>query len=214
MRLLTLALLISFFAAAQDTIKYRGQSINVIDANGKKTGLWKIFDDKKDVIISFQMDKGELVSNIDYYKSGKIVLTQKKDGLIFYDGSKRIYATRNKSAILLDDGNVIDKSFSDLYWSMSEISPMFYGGHQALTNYIVKNLDPDRIGDRYGRVIIRILLDVDGKVESAELESSDNPNLNYEVRRVLKSLPRFQPGMQTGQFVRVVYSAAINFSAG
>ena len=207
-------LIFASLANAQDTIKYQGQSINAIDHNQIKSGLWKLFDQENGIMISGQMSDDKYVSSIDYYKHGKLVVSQKDTDFIFYDQGKRIYATRQKNEFIKDDGTKLDRSFRDLFFSMSELRPMFYGGKNAFTQYIVQNIDYDRIKNHFGKVVVDVVLDNDGYVDTAEIAESDDPYLNIEAIRLVKAMPRWQPGFQAGHFVRVKYRVPLNFRRG
>ena len=47
--ILTLLTLSSF---AQNVIEYKGEQINQLDENGNQTGVWKLYDEEKNIIIN------------------------------------------------------------------------------------------------------------------------------------------------------------------
>jgi len=62
-----------------------------------------------------------------------------------------------------------------------------------------------------GRVIIRFIIDSTGEVSNVNVSKSVHPALDSESVRVVKMLPRWQPGEQAGKKVSVFYSLPISF---
>ncbi|RUT79046.1 energy transducer TonB [Ancylomarina longa] len=62
-----------------------------------------------------------------------------------------------------------------------------------------------------GRVFVRFVVGKDGGVYNIELVRGVDPSLDKEALRVIKNLPKFQPGKQRGKPVKVSYTAVINF---
>lgn len=62
-----------------------------------------------------------------------------------------------------------------------------------------------------GRVFVRFIVGKKGEVYNVEVLRGADPSLDKEAIRVIKKLPRFQPGKQRGKPVKVSYTAVINF---
>ena len=63
-----------------------------------------------------------------------------------------------------------------------------------------------------GRVIVQFVVAKDGKIENVEVvRTGGDPSLDREAVRVIKSMPRWQPGKQRGKLVRVKYTVPVNF---
>ncbi|MDQ2180480.1 energy transducer TonB [Marinifilum sp. D714] len=62
-----------------------------------------------------------------------------------------------------------------------------------------------------GKVYVRFVVTKIGDISNIEITRSVDPILDNEVIRVLKSLPKFKPGMQRLKPVPVYYSAFVNF---
>jgi protein TonB len=62
-----------------------------------------------------------------------------------------------------------------------------------------------------GRVFVSFVVDKDGSVTHVELLRGIDPSLDREALRVIKNLPKFEPGRQRGKPVKVSYSSVINF---
>lgn len=93
--------------------------------------------------------------------------------------------------------------------------PEFPGGQQALFRFLNENVRYPAIAKEnriQGRVICRFVVEKDGSITNVEVVSSGgHPSLDKEAVRVLKSMPKWSPGMQDGKAVRVQYTTSVNF---
>ncbi|WP_372751825.1 energy transducer TonB [Labilibaculum sp.] len=62
-----------------------------------------------------------------------------------------------------------------------------------------------------GRVFVSFVVDKDGSVTKVQLLRGIDASLDQEAMRVIKNLPKFEPGRQRGKPVRVSYTSVINF---
>jgi len=62
-----------------------------------------------------------------------------------------------------------------------------------------------------GRVFVRFVVGKDGGIYNVALVRGVDPSLDKEAIRVIKSLPKFEPGKQRGKAVKVSYTAVIKF---
>jgi len=96
-----------------------------------------------------------------------------------------------------------------------ETMPQFPGGESALLSFIQKNLTKLPITQCYngipGKVICRFVVEKDGSVSNITVIRSLDPACDKEAVRVLKLLPKFTPGKQNGQAVRVYYTLPVIF---
>ena len=96
-----------------------------------------------------------------------------------------------------------------------EEMPMFEGGDIALLKYIRENTkypENEKANKISGRVIVRFVVEADGKADQATVLRGVSPALNDEAVRVVNSLPPFNPGKQGGKPVPVYYMVPINFT--
>ena len=63
-----------------------------------------------------------------------------------------------------------------------------------------------------GKVYVRFVVERDVAVGEVEVLRSVHPLLDEEAVRVVKTFPRFSPGLQRGKPVRVSFSLPMNFS--
>lgn len=198
-----LFLLISISLSAQSTISYKGETINSLDENGNKTGIWKVYGEPDNVLITIDYGSGDKVS---YHKDSKLVAVySEKDQLEIYKDSKTIKAKYfyrpNHSQTLVDEnGNELDPETLKYYYDAAQAYPMFYGGKNALNAFIAANFKAN--GEK-GTIEVKFTVDKNGYTKNMEVVKSDNPKLDEEAKRVVGSLPRWQPGFQRGMFVNV-----------
>ena len=96
-----------------------------------------------------------------------------------------------------------------------EQMPIFPGGDAELLKFIGENTNyPDsaKVKGIQGRVIVRFIVNTEGKAEGATILKGVDPYLDAEALRVVSVLPAFNPGRQGGQPVNVWYMVPITFT--
>ena len=108
-----------------------------------------------------------------------------------------------------------DPSISpDSIYYITEVSPEFPGGSQALQDYLKENVNYPaqcREAKIQGRVLINFLVEKDGSIKNASVLKSAHPLLDAEALRVISEMPNWKPGMEHGTPVRVLYTVPVNF---
>ena len=87
-----------------------------------------------------------------------------------------------------------------------EQMPSFPGGTQKLKEFIEENLRyPKELEEScvQGRVIVRFIVERNGKLSNVKVVKSVHPALDKEAIRIVKLMPRWIPGRQNGITVRV-----------
>ena len=95
-----------------------------------------------------------------------------------------------------------------------EEMPSFPGGNGALMSYLSSNVKYPVVAQEngvQGRVIISFVVERDGSISDVKVARSVDPSLDREAQRVVKSMPRWTPGKQNGQTVRVKYTVPVVF---
>ena len=95
-----------------------------------------------------------------------------------------------------------------------ETMPTFPGGDPALFKYIMDNLAYPKIAAEkgiQGRVALKFVIKADGTIENIQVVKSLDPACDEEAVRVIKSMPKWNPGKQNGKAVSVEYSLPIVF---
>ena len=63
----------------------------------------------------------------------------------------------------------------------------------------------------YGRVIISVIVEKDGILSKIEVLKGVDEDLDKEALRIIKGMPKWEPGMQNGKAVRVKYIIPVSF---
>ena len=95
-----------------------------------------------------------------------------------------------------------------------EEMPQFPGGQAALLEYLSKNIKYPVVAEEngvQGRVIVTFVVERDGSITDVKVVKSVDPSLDKEATRVVKSMPKWQPGKQNGSAVRVKYTVPVTF---
>ncbi|MDR0977181.1 MAG: TonB family protein [Prevotellaceae bacterium] len=95
-----------------------------------------------------------------------------------------------------------------------ETMPQFPGGPAALMKFLSSNIQYPTIAQENGvsgRVTVSFVVNRDGSVVDAVVAKSVDPYLDKEALRVVKTMPKWSPGMQRGKAVRVKYSVPVTF---
>ena len=62
-----------------------------------------------------------------------------------------------------------------------------------------------------GRVVVGFVVEKDGSISHVQVLRGVDPSLDKEAVRVVKSMPKWNPGMQNGSPVRVKYNVPVQF---
>jgi protein TonB len=94
-----------------------------------------------------------------------------------------------------------------------ERGPQFPGGQEGLKQFLVRNLrTPEDLESGERKVVkIRFKVDTDGSVNTFEIITSAGNELDIEVVRVCKKMPRWVPAIQNGINVPVNYLLPVTF---
>lgn len=95
-----------------------------------------------------------------------------------------------------------------------EEMPEFKGGNEALMKYLAANLQYPKGAETkgtQGRVIVQFIVDTDGSIDNAKVLRSVDPELDAEALRVINGMPKWKPGTQKGEPVRVKYTVPVMF---
>ena len=106
------------------------------------------------------------------------------------------------------------KGFTGKVYDIVEYMPEYPGGVTELMNYLSKNTRYPAATKRdgiQGRVVVSFIVEPDGSVSNVKLVRSVDANLDREALRVVSEMPKWTPGKQGGNTVRVRYSLPITF---
>ena len=95
-----------------------------------------------------------------------------------------------------------------------EQMPSFPGGMAALMAYLQKSIKYPPVAEEngiQGRVVCTFVVERDGSVTDVKVAKSVDPSLDKEAVRVVSAMPKWIPGKQNGQSVRVKYTLPVTF---
>ena len=128
---------------------------------------------------------------------------------------RTVEAVRNDIAVAVPPPPPAPKpEVSTKVFDVVEEMPSFPGGNGALMSYLNSNTKYPVVAQEngvQGRVIISFVVERDGSISDVKVARSVDPSLDREAQRVVKSMPRWTPGKQNGQTVRVKYTVPVVF---
>ena len=95
-----------------------------------------------------------------------------------------------------------------------ETQPEFPGGMAELMKYLQKNIRYPQICKEQrvqGRVIVQFVVNADSTITDVNVVKPVNPYLDQEALRVVKAMPKWKPGEQRGEPVRVRFFLPVTF---
>ncbi|MDJ1500868.1 TonB family protein [Xanthocytophaga agilis] len=163
--------------------------------------------------------KGVLINYWDVY--GSQTVTDGNGEVIVYkdkEETQLLYKELYKNGLLIkgvryeEDGqkNVYESTFDS-----GEIMPEFPGGIAEFGKFISTNIiypDQARANHISGKVFVGFVVGADGFVSDITITKGLGYGCDEEVIRMLKLMPRWLPGIQSGRAVPVKYSLPITFS--
>lgn len=90
----------------------------------------------------------------------------------------------------------------------------FPGGMGELMKWLGKNIKyPDLAAENgiQGRVMVRFVVERDGSTSNVEIARGVDPSLDKEAMRVVKAMPKWNPGKQRGKAVRQRFVLPVQF---
>lgn len=99
-------------------------------------------------------------------------------------------------------------------FTVVEQMPEYPGGMEALYQFLAANIKyPGGPEDCVsGKVIVSFVIEKDGTVSDAKVVRKLHPAFDAEALRVVKLMPKWEPGRQEGKPVRVQFNLPINFN--
>lgn len=104
---------------------------------------------------------------------------------------------------------------SDEVYLAVEQMPEFPGGESGLRSYIASHIqypiEAQKSGIQ-GKVYIKFIIDQNGNVKAPGVARSVHPLLDQEALRVIRTMPKWEPGISDGKRVCVSYMCPVNFA--
>lgn len=103
---------------------------------------------------------------------------------------------------------------SNRVYDVVEQMPSFPGGISGLRTYLNQNIRyPAEAQENcvQGRVVVSFVVGKDGHISDVTVLRSVDPSLDKEAVRVVRNMPRWTPGKQGGEPVKVRYNVPVSF---
>lgn len=102
----------------------------------------------------------------------------------------------------------------DAVFEVVEHMPEFPGGMNKLISFINSNVKyPASAQEKgtQGRVVVQFIVEKDGSATSPKIVKSVDPELDAEALRIVGQMPKWKPGTQRGEAVRVKFTLPVVF---
>lgn len=109
---------------------------------------------------------------------------------------------------------VVSQSKQNVY-DVVEQMPEFPGGMPAMIEFLQTNLNYPKDAKKQkvgGRVLVMFVVETDGSMSNVRVAKKIFPSLDAEALRVVKAMPKWNPGKEKGKPVRVNFTLPIVFS--
>lgn len=107
-----------------------------------------------------------------------------------------------------------DSTAKEEVFMVAEQMPEFPGGMKEMLKFLQENVKyPENAmkNNVQGRVIVQFVVEKDGTPTEFNVVRSVDPDLDAEALRVLQTMPKWKPGMQRGEVVRVKFTVPVSF---
>lgn len=131
-------------------------------------------------------------------------------------GDRTAEAVRNDIAVNVPPPpkQEVKQEVSNKVFDVVEQMPSFPGGNGALMAWLSKNINyPAAAAENgiQGRVIVAFVVEPNGSISNVKVVRSVDPSLDKEAASVVSRMPKWNPGKQNGQEVRVKYNVPVTF---
>ncbi|MBA9073847.1 protein TonB [Flavobacterium gossypii] len=152
------------------------------------------------VVVDKQVVKEEVAVVDELKKTGSETVKAKEGGEVVLDGT---------ASEIKVDAEVIEEDPNKIYTSV-QVLPEFPGGIAGFYAYVKKNYRvPEVDDDVSGNVIVNFVVEKDGSLTDIKVVRDLGYGTGKEAIRMLKSAPKWKPGIQNGKAVRVSYNLPI-----
>ena len=112
-----------------------------------------------------------------------------------------------------NEGDTItEREFTGKVFDIVDENPHFPGGNGAMLDWLSKNIHyTSGCASIQGRVVVSFFVEPDGSLSDIELVQKVDPELDNEVLRVVKAMPKWIPVVHNRKAIRAKYTLPITF---
>ena len=146
--------------------------------------------------------------------------TQKEDntarGVVTQEGSDDAdkYKAEQEQVVVKEPEPVkVEKKEEEIFVAVEQQAE-FPGGQAALMKWLSQNIrypEAAQQNDIQGRVVVKFVVEKDGSIGQATVVRGVDKDLDREAIRVVKKMPRWQPGKNNGVAVRSYFNLPVTF---
>lgn len=123
-------------------------------------------------------------------------------------------ANKAQEEIVVIESTGEEEVKEDVIFQFVEEYPSFPGGDEALYKYLGENIKyPElaRTNGITGKVYIGFVVEKDGSITKATIKREIGGGCGAEALRVVKGMPKWKPGKQSGKAVRTEFTLPVDF---
>ena len=164
-----------------------------------------------------EIDNVSVIKNEDVLKEyAKHFNADTSNGILFINtkeyvknGKKEIVSVNVKAKEPAEEIDTDNDAFN-----VVEQMPQFPGGEIELMKFLSENVKYPEAASKagtQGRVVAQFIVEADGSITNVKVVKKVSDEIDAEAVRVIKAMPKWKPGMQKGQPVRVKYTIPVTF---
>jgi len=99
-------------------------------------------------------------------------------------------------------------------YDFTEVRPSFVGGEKKLLKYLYDNIKYPVIAkenDIQGTIYVKFIVNEDGEITDVTIPRDIGGGCGDEAARVIKAMPKWNPGKQRGKAVKVRFGVPVRF---
>ena len=143
----------------------------------------------------------------------KIMENEAQAGTIdITEGTNDLNKVQVKEQVIAETKPVEEEKVYNI--AMVEQKPEFVGGEAAMYKWLSDHINyPAAAAEEgvSGRVVVEFEVSKTGSIEKVRIIRGRHPALDKEALRVVKSMPKWNPGRNNGQPVKVTYTLPVTF---
>lgn len=190
----------------ETTVKETEPNVAVIILNTKKKGEEPL------LIVDGKIATIEQVRALPRDAVAKVATMREKTAMKSY-GEKAKYGALIITTVKHQEIDNEPLSQPDVFDKVDEM-PHFPNGMAGLMQYLSTNVrypkDAKESGTQ-GSVIVSFIVEKDGSISNAKVTKPTYSSLDEEALRVVSAMPKWVPGKQNGEAVRVKYAVPVSF---
>ena len=129
------------------------------------------------------------------------------------DDVDKFTAVQEQVIVQEPEPEVVKPKEEEIFVAVEQMAE-FPGGQAALMKWLSNNIrypEAAAQNDIQGRVVVKFVVEKDGSIGNAEIIRGVDKDLDREALRVVKKMPKWQPGKNNGVTVRSYFTLPVTF---